>query len=279
MTFLKKLQNIQRRQHSLVCVGLDTDPHLLPGHLRDSADGVFEFNRRIIDATHDLVCAYKPNLAFYEALGSRGWDILQETLALIPAGVVTIGDAKRGDVGNTADQYAKALFGDLKFDAVTINAYMGFDAVEPFIRTPEHGIFILALTSNTGSRDFQRLKVGATPLYERVVRSSLKWNAQKNIGLVVGATHPKELKKIRTIARDMPILIPGIGKQGGDLKSSVRFGCNKNGELAIVNSSRGILYASGGRDFAQAARNETMRLRDEIRRYQEEFFATSSKGQ
>jgi len=277
MTFLEKLQNIQRRQHSLVCVGLDTDPQQLPTHLRDSADGVFEFNRRIIDATHDLVCAYKPNLAFYEALGSRGWDILQETLALIPGGVVTIGDAKRGDIGNTADQYAKALFGNLKFDAVTINAYMGFDAVEPFIRTPEHGAFVLALTSNSGSKDFQRLKVGTTPLYEKVVRSSMKWNTQKNIGLVVGATHPKELRGIRTIAREMPILIPGIGKQGGDLKSSVRFGCNKNGELAVINSGRGILYASSGRDFAQTARNETIKLRDEIRRYQEAFFATSKK--
>lgn len=274
MTFRDKLLAAQSKQHSLVCVGLDTDPDLLPNHLRDSSDGVLGFNRSIIEATRDLVCAYKPNLAFYEALGARGMEILRQTLALIPNDIVTIGDAKRGDIGNTADRYVKALFHDLRFDAVTINAYMGFDAVEPFIRDREHGAFILALTSNPGSKDFQRLKIGKQPFYEKVVRSSVKWNTKGNIGLVVGATHPKELKRIRTLAPTMPILIPGIGKQGGDLKSAVRFGCDKNGELAIINSSRGILYASADRDFADAARSETMKLRDEIRLYQEKFFQT-----
>jgi orotidine-5'-phosphate decarboxylase len=275
MTFREKLIAIQRKQDSLVCVGLDTDPQLLPSHLRNSAAGVLEFNRRIIEATQDLVCAFKPNLAFYEALGPRGWDILSETLALIPREVVTIGDGKRGDIGNTAEQYAKALFDDLHFDALTINAYMGYDAVEPFIRNSEHGVFILALTSNPGSKDFQRLKVGKQPLYERLVRSAVKWNTNGNIGIVVGATHPKEFKTVRRLAPAMPILIPGIGKQGGDLRSSIRYGCDKNGELAIINSSRTILYASAGRDFADAARRETMKLRDEIRRYQSDFFAAS----
>jgi orotidine-5'-phosphate decarboxylase len=273
MTFLEKLQTVQHRKHSLVCVGLDTDPHLLPSHLQSSLEGVVEFNRRIIEATHDLVCAYKPNLAFYEALGSRGWDVLQQTLACIPKDVVTIGDAKRGDIGNTAERYAKALYEDLHFDSVTINAYMGHDAVEPFIRAPEHGVFILALTSNPGSKDFQRLKTGSRPLYEKVVRAASKWNRLDNIGLVVGATHAKELKSIRALAKGMPILIPGIGKQGGDLKSSIRFGCDRNGGLAIINSSRGILYASKEKDFADAARKETIKLRDEIRSYQEEFFS------
>lgn len=272
MTFREKLIAVQRKQHTLVCIGLDSDPRLLPTHLRNSADGVLEFNRRIIEATQDLVCAYKPNLAFYEALGPRGWDILSRTLALIPAGIVTIADGKKGDIGNTAEQYAKALFDDCPFDAATINAYMGHDAVEPFIRTPDHGVFVLALTSNPGSKDFQRLKVGKQPLYERVVRSAAKWNTKGNVGLVVGATHPKELKAIRKLAPTMPILIPGIGKQGGDLKSSIRFGCDKDGELAIVNSSRAILYASPGMDFAEAARRETMMLRDEIRGYQSDFF-------
>ncbi len=275
MTFREKIIAIQRKQHSLVCIGLDSDPQLLPTHLRNSADGVLDFNRRIIEATQDLVCAYKPNLAFYEALGSRGWDILSKTLALIPPEIVTIGDAKRGDIGNSADQYAKALFEILHFDAVTINAYMGHDAVESFIRNPNRGVFILALTSNPGSKDFQRVKIGKQPLYEKLVRSSVKWNTHGNIGLVVGATHPKELKTIRALASTMPILIPGIGKQGGDLKSSIRFGCDRNGELAIVSSSRAILYASAGMDFADAARRETMKLRDEIRKYQSDFFESS----
>jgi len=275
MTFREKIIAIQRKQHSLVCIGLDSDPQLLPTHLRNSADGVLDFNRRIIEATQDLVCAYKPNLAFYEALGSRGWDILSKTLALIPPEIVTIGDAKRGDIGNSADQYAKALFEILHFDAVTINAYMGHDAVEPFIGNPNRGVFILALTSNPGSKDFQRVKIGKQPLYEKLVRSSVKWNTHGNIGLVVGATYPKELKTIRALASTMPILIPGIGKQGGDLKSSIRFGCDRNGELAIVSSSRAILYASAGMDFADAARRETMKLRDEIRKYQSDFFESS----
>jgi orotidine-5'-phosphate decarboxylase len=275
MTFREKLLSVQRSQHSLVCIGLDTDPQLLPNHLRDSVDGVLEFNRWIIETTQDLVCAYKPNLAFYEALGSRGWEILHETLALIPKHIVTIGDAKRGDIGNTAERYAKSLFGDFGFDAVTINAYMGHDAVEPFVRAPERGAFVLALTSNSGSKDFQRQIIGSRPLYEKVVRASMKWNTNENIGLVVGATHAKELKAIRTIAPKMPILIPGIGKQGGDLKSSIRFGCDKNGELAVINSSRAILYASAERDFADVARRETIKLRDEIRRYQSDFFTAS----
>ncbi len=272
MTFREKLIAVQRQQHSLVCVGLDTDPQLLPTHLKNSAGGVLEFNRQIIEATRDLVCAYKPNLAFYEALGSRGWDILSETLAMVPSEIITIGDAKKGDIGNTAEQYAKALFDNLHLDALTINAYMGYDAVEPFIRDPDHGVFILALTSNPGSKDFQRLKVGKQPFYEKLVRSSVKWNTKNNIGIVVGATHPKELKTIRTLAPTMPILIPGIGKQGGDLRSSIQFGCDKNGDLAIINSSRAILYASAGRDFADAARREALKLRDKIRKHQSEFF-------
>lgn len=275
MTFRDKLLTAQRKHFSLVCVGLDTDPGSLPDHLRDSADGVLEFNRNIIEATQDLVCAYKPNLAFYEALGSRGWDILRATLAMIPKDVVTVGDAKRGDIGNTAERYAQSLFNELKFDAVTINAYMGFDAVEPFIRSPEHGIFVLALTSNPGSKDFQRLMVGKQPLFEKVVRSCVKWDTGGNIGLVVGATQAKDLRRVRALAPKMPILIPGIGKQGGDLRSSVRFGCDKNGECAVINSSRAILYASKGRDFADAARRETMKLRDEVRKYQADFFAAS----
>jgi orotidine-5'-phosphate decarboxylase len=265
MTFTEKLSSIQSRTGSLVCIGLDVDPEKIPAHLRAEPDGVLEFNKRIIDATSDLVCAYKPNLAFYEALGERGWSILRDTLRVIPKDVITIGDAKRGDIGNTAERYAHALFADLGFDAVTVNPYLGFDSVGPFLRDPEKGVFLLALTSNPGSKDFQRLKSGVVPLYEKVVRAAKKWNVNKNIGLVVGATHPRELKRIRSIVPDMPLLIPGIGKQGGDLRSSIKYGCDKNGRLAIINASRSILYASSGVDFAEAARAETIRMRDEIR--------------
>ena len=226
-----------------------------------------EFNRRIIDATHDLVCAYKPNLAFYEAMGERGIKTLRETLKIIPNSILTIGDGKRSDIGNTAKQYVKYLFNDFGFDSVTLNPYMGFDSVEPFLTDPEKGVFILALTSNSGSKDFQRLKVGTKPLYEKIVLSAKKWNTNQNIGLVVGATHPKELQHVRKIVPDMPILIPGVGKQGGDLKLSIRYGCNKNGQLAIINASRTIIYASSGKDFAEAARTEAKKMVEEMRKY------------
>jgi orotidine-5'-phosphate decarboxylase len=231
------------------------------------ANPVLEFNRQIIEATQDLVCAYKPNLAFYEAMGDRGLNALRETLKLIPKSVLSIGDGKRGDIGNTAERYAKSLFDDFGFDSVTVNPYMGFDSIEPFLKNPEKGVFILTLTSNPGSKDFQRLKVGTRPLYERVVHAAKKWNMNQNIGFVVGATHPKELQGIRKIVPDMPILIPGIGKQGGDLKSAIRYGCNKHGQLAIINASRSIIYASSGKDFAVTARAEANKMLEEMRIY------------
>lgn len=266
MSFSKKVGRIQRKRASLLCIGLDTDKALIPRHLSRTTSAVLSFNRCIIDATADLVCAYKINLAFYETLGAEGWRVMEKTLEYIPPGIVTIGDGKRGDIGNTSEQYAKALFDELGFDAATVNPYMGFDAVEPFLRWSDRGIFLLALTSNPGSNDFQRLRVNGRPLYERVVRAAVKWNTKKNIGLVVGATHPNELKRVRSLAPQMPILIPGIGKQGGDLKSAIRYGCTRRRDLAIINASRSILYASGGKDFAQAARQEAMRLREEIER-------------
>jgi orotidine-5'-phosphate decarboxylase len=265
MSFAQRLLEVQTAQRSLLCVGLDVDPNKIPEHLRSLKDPVTEFNRQIIEATHDFVCAYKPNLAFYEAMGEAGVRSLRETLKLVPTSIITIGDGKRGDIGNTAEQYARSLFDDFGFDSVTVNPYMGFDSVEPFLKNPEKGVFLLALTSNPGSKDFQRLKVGAQPLYEKVVRTAKKWNTKKNLGLVVGATHPKELQRIRRIVPDMPILIPGVGKQGGDLRSSIRFGGNKQGYLAIINASRSILYASSGKDFAEAARAEAKRMVEEMR--------------
>lgn len=267
MTFQQRIRTAQKKSRSLLCVGLDTDAALLPRHLGRSAGAVLNFNRRIIDATYDLACAYKLNLAFYEALGADGWRVIEKTLGHIPRGIITIGDAKRGDIGNTAEKYARALFDELGFDAVTVNPYMGYDSVEPFLRDKSKGVFLLALTSNSGSKDFQRLNVGGKPLYERVVSTVAKWNTKKNIGLVVGATHPRELQRVRKLAPDMPILIPGIGKQGGDLKSAVQYGSTKRGDLTLINASRSIIYASRGKDFAQAARHEAVKLREEINRY------------
>jgi orotidine-5'-phosphate decarboxylase len=267
MTFTQRLRDVQLKQKSLLCIGLDVDADKIPPHLQSSANPVLEFNRQIIEATHDLACAYKPNLAFYEAMGERGLTTLRETLKLIPKSVLTIGDGKRGDIGNTAERYAKSLFDDFGFDSVTVNPYMGFDSVEPFLRNPAKGVFLLALTSNPGSKDFQRLKINSKPLYEKVVRTAKKWNTNQNIGLVVGATHPRELKSIRKIVPEIPLLIPGIGKQGGDLKSAVRDGCDKNGQLAIINASRSIIYASSGKDFAEAARVEAKKMVEEMGTY------------
>jgi|SRR3990172_717567 len=264
MNFSDRLKSIQTHQQSLLCIGLDTDPSLLPSHLGSSSQSVLNFNREVIAATHDLVCAYKLNLAFYESLGRNGWDVLHETLSRIPAAVLTIGDGKRADIGNTSEQYAKALFHDLHFNAITVNPYMGLDSLEPFLRDESNGVFVLALTSNPGSKDFQRLKAGSVPLYKKVVQAAKKWNTKKNIGLVVGATHPRELREVRSMVPSMPLLIPGIGKQGGDLHQAVRYGCDKNGLSAVMNVGRSVLYASKGDDFASAARTEAMKLRDQI---------------
>lgn len=264
MNFLDRLHAVQKTQQSLLCIGLDTDSALLPKHLGPSHQAVLDFNREIIAATHDVVCAYKLNLAFYDALGRNGWDILHDTLSHIPQGVLTIGDGKRADIGNTSERYAQALFRDLGFGAITANPYMGSDSLEPLLADESRGVFVLALTSNPGSKDFQRLKVGSAPLYEKVVRRAKTWNTKDNIGLVVGATHPRELRAIRSIAPAMPILIPGIGKQGGDLRLAVRYGCDNNGLAAVINVGRSILYASKGEDFASAARTAAVKIRDQI---------------
>ena len=268
MTFSARLRAVQKERHSLVCIGLDPDPSLIPA----GAGSVLDFNRRMIASTHDLVCCYKMNLAFYEALGDDGWRILRATLREIPDSALTIGDGKRGDIGNTAERYAFALFSDLGFDAITVNPYMGFDAIEPFLKDTSCGVFVLALTSNPGSRDFQRLKIGSSPLYKKVISAAKKWNSGGNVGLVVGATHPKELREVRKLAPEMPFLIPGIGAQGGDLNAAVRFGCDSEGLSALINVGRSVLYASGGSDFEAAARKETMKIRDHIRMIQADVF-------
>jgi orotidine-5'-phosphate decarboxylase len=272
MRFLEKLKFIQNKNNSLLCIGLDTDVLKIPSVLRSSGNPQLEFNKRIIEATSDLVCAYKLNLAFYESAGEQGYETIHKTLECIPKEIITIADGKRGDIGNTAEQYAKTIFNDWKFDAATVNPYMGKDSIEPFIKDEDHCAIILALTSNPGSHDFQYLEVSGRPLYEHVVAKSLSWNTRNNIGLVVGATHPDELKRIRAMAPNMLLLIPGIGTQKGDMEATVRNGCDKNGLFALINVSRGIIFASAGDDFAACARESAIKIKNEINSVREKYF-------
>ncbi|PKK85205.1 MAG: orotidine-5'-phosphate decarboxylase [Thermoplasmata archaeon HGW-Thermoplasmata-1] len=275
MNFKCKLTAACRKNNSLVCVGLDVDRGKMPQHLferewkRGEYNPIFEFNRAIIDATADLVCAYKPNAAFYEALGEMGEEALRLTIAHIPKEVVAILDGKRNDIGNTAQMYAKAAFEVLGADAVTVTPYLGIDTVKPFTDYKDRGVILLCRTSNKSAGDFQDLLIGDRPFYQVVAGKVREWDAQSgNCGLVAGATYPEELARIREITGDdMPLLIPGVGAQGGDVEKTVRAGVNGKGEMAIINSSRGIIYASVGRDFAEAARRETEKLRSEINRY------------
>ncbi len=270
--FLQKLRAIQRKNNSLLCIGLDTDVRKVPESLYRWGDPQYEFNRRIIDATKDIVCAYKFNIAFYESAGEHGWYTVHQSLARVPDDIITIGDGKRGDIASSAEMQAMLLCEDWEFSASTVNPYMGKDSVEPFLRRADQCAFLLALTSNKGAKDFQYLKSGGKPLYEHVARKALRWNTKKNIGLVVGATHPAEMKKIRSIAPKLPILIPGIGAQKGDLEAAVRYGCTADGDLAIINVGRSVIYASHGDDFAEKAREAALAIRDRINRIREKYF-------
>ena len=266
-TFLEKLDNAGETNQSLVCVGLDPEPSRLP-----VAD-VLEFNRAIVEATADLVCAYKPNLSFYEALGQPGLAALQGTIQAIREAapqVLIIGDAKRGDGGPSADAYARAMFQVWDFDAVTVNPWGGGDTVQPFLEDESRGVFVWCRGSFASAADLQDLEIvsedGKIPVYQHLARTSLAWNGKDNLGLVVGATVPEQLAAVRRICPDLPFLIPGIGAQGGDLEASVRCGTDSRGRRAVINSSRGIIYASAGADYAAAARRATTELRDAINR-------------
>ena len=265
---MEKLALASRKNRSLLCVGLDTDPALMP-----EKTGVYEFNKAIIDATADLVCAYKPNIAFYEALGSKGLEALYRTRKYIPKEIPVIIDAKRGDIGNTARAYARSLFDHFNFDAMTASPYLGLDSLEPFIQYKDRGVFIICRTSNPGAADFQSLpiKTDGSPkmLFEIVAEKVNEWNVYGNLGLVVGATYPEELKLIRERYPEMPLLIPGVGTQGGELLETVKYGTDTKRERTIINSSRQILYASRGKDFAAAARKAAEALRDKINEYLE----------
>lgn len=267
--FNDRLNAAANRNRSLVCVGIDPWRPLMP------IDDFATFTKAIIEATSDLVCAYKPNYAFFEAEGLYGLHALEATMKAIPNNVPVILDAKRGDIGSTATAYAKAAFEAWGADAITLNPYMGGDTIEPFLAYEDRGVFILTRTSNPGGRDFEELPIAyadsvsgayghARPLYEHVTERAVEWNTRGNIGLVVGATAPDELKRIREIAATLPILIPGIGTQGGDLEASIRNGVDANGLSAIVNASRSVIFASKGLDFADAARTAAEKLRSEI---------------
>ncbi len=267
MNFTEKLKFVQNKNNSLLCIGLDTDVTKIPKHLRKLPDPQFEFNKIIIGETCDLVCAYKLNMAFYEEHGPAGWETIYRTLELIPRGIITIADGKRGDIGNSSEKQAVSLFKTFNFSAATVNPYMGYDAVEPFIKDPQKGAFILAVTSNPGSKDFQYLKINGKPFYEQVIAKTKKWNFNSNIGLVVGATRTSELKRIRQLVHDIPFLIPGIGAQKGDLEQSVRFGCDNNGLGALINVGRSIIYTSIQKRFAEKVREEAIHYREKINHY------------
>ena len=271
---MKRSELVQQilSKKSFLCVGLDTDPERIPAHLRGTDDPIFEFNKAIIDATKEYCVAYKPNLAFYEAQGVSGWTSLQKTIDYIPKTHFTIADAKRGDIGNTSRMYAKAMFENMSFDSITVAPYMGVDSVQPFLDFEEKWVILLALTSNKGSQDFQMASQdGGAPLYDKVLRRSQAWGTDENLMYVVGATHPDYFKLIREAAPNHFLLVPGIGAQGGDLQGVCENGLNSEVGL-LVNSSRGIIYASQGEDFAEVAAQKAKDLADQM------AIALSKKG-
>ena len=253
------------RKKSFLCIGLDTELSKIPAHLKDADDPVFEFNKQIIDATRDLCVSYKPNLAFYEALGADGWRSLEKTVAYIGDSHFVIADAKRGDIGNTSRLYAEAFFNHMGADAVTVAPYMGEDSVTPFMGFPDKWVILLALTSNKGSADFQMTQQSDNHemFFEKVLRRSQVWGSIGNLMYVVGATHPEAFKRVREIVPEHFLLVPGVGAQGGDLMSICKYGLNQDCGL-LVNSSRGIIYASSGLDFAERAREEAAKLQGEM---------------
>lgn len=255
-----------KKKQSYLCVGLDTDLEKIPSHLKTEPDPVFTFNKAIIDATHNYCVAYKPNIAFYEALGPKGWESLQKTLDYIPKDCFTIADAKRGDIGNTSSLYARAFFEQMNFDAITVAPYMGEDSVKPFLKFKDKWVILLAHTSNPGSADFQLMesKVTNRRLYEEVIIKAKTWATPDQLMFVVGATQADKMKHIRELAPEHFFLVPGIGAQGGDLEMVSKCGMNKECGL-LVNSARAIIYASSGSDFAEAASREAKAVQEQMR--------------
>ncbi len=265
MTTQKLVQQIKHKK-SFLCIGLDVDLSKIPQHLLELEDPIFEFNKAIIDATHDLCVSYKPNMAFYEAYGLKGWQSLEKTITYINEKypeIFTIADAKRGDIGNTSTMYAKAFLEDLDFDSVTVAPYMGKDSVEPFLAFENKHTILLALTSNEGAFDFQTKNVDGEELYKVVIETSKRWKNSQNLMYVVGATKVEYFSEIRKIVPDSFLLVPGVGAQGGSLQEVCKYGMNDTIGL-LINSSRAIIYAASGEDFAQKAREEALKMQQEM---------------
>jgi orotidine-5'-phosphate decarboxylase len=267
MDFRERLQKSIHDHDSLVCVGLDVDKEKLPDFLFESSTQPYrEFCKHIIDETKEVACAYKLNSAFFEAIGTNGFKIMEDVISYIPKNTIVIVDGKRNDIGNTARKYASALFDGLRADAVTVNPYLGWDGIEPFLSYTDRCSFILCRTSNPSASDFQDLVTeSGLQLFLCVADKIKEWAEIGCCGAVVGATYPDELRCIRTVlGEDIPFLIPGVGKQGGDVEKTVRFGTNSKGEQAVINSSRGIIYAGSGEDYAVRAGNAALQLKDQI---------------
>ncbi|MFC1840302.1 orotidine-5'-phosphate decarboxylase [Thermodesulfobacteriota bacterium] len=269
MSFIDKIKECWSSKNSLLCVGLDPDINKIPEHLKESDHPILEFTRLIVDATHDLVCAYKPQIAYFSAF--RAEDELEMTIKYIHDSypdIPVILDAKRGDIGSTAEMYSLEAFDRYKADAVTINPYLGGDTLRPFLDKKEKGIILLCRTSNPGAKDIQDIESNGEKLYRIIAkRAAEEWNYNGNIMLVMGATYPEELKDIRRITGDIPFLVPGIGAQGGDVKKAVKNGITSDKTGMVINSSRGIIYAGSGKNFTDAARRAAIQLRDEINKY------------
>lgn len=273
----KELFNLIVKKQSFLCVGLDTSLDLIPQHLLQYTDPVFEFNKSIIDATIDLAVAYKPNLAFYESMGLKGWASLEKTMKYLEQfkeQAFTIADAKRGDIGNTSKMYAKTFFEAMNFDSVTVAPYMGEDSVTPFLEYKDKWVILLGLTSNKGSRDFQFLETPEGKLYETVIRKAQQWGTPDQLMFVIGATHPEHVKSIRCLAPDNFFLVPGVGAQGGDMNAICHNGLNSECGL-LINSTRNIIYASKSEDFAEAARNSAMQTLTDMKPFCKGFVSVS----
>lgn len=255
-----------KSKKSLLCVGLDTDIEKLPKHLGRDLSAITEFNKSIIEATKDYAVAYKINTAFYEQYGSKGWDLMEETLAYIPSNCFTIADAKRGDIGNTSAMYAKAFFETLNYHSITVAPYMGEDSLSPFYSFKDKWVICLGLTSNKGSKDFQVLETGSEKLYQTVMKKVAQWGTPENTMFVVGATKSEQMKAIRDAFPEHFLLVPGVGAQGGNLEEVCQNACTKDGGL-LINSSRGILYASNGTDYAERASEEARKMQEKMKAF------------
>ncbi len=263
----QELINQIKEKKSFLCIGLDTDSAKIPKHLLSLEDPVFEFNKRIIDETKDLCVAFKLNIAFYESQGINGWKSLMKTIDYIPKDIFTIADAKRGDIGNTSSMYAKTFFESMDFSSITVSPYMGSDSVEPFLKFKNKWVILLALTSNLGSQDFQKISdSNGVNLYENVIRKSAKWAGDDRMMYVVGATQSKLIKEVRKIVPNHFLLVPGIGAQGGNLSEVIENGLNSDYGL-LINSSRSIIYSDSSLDFASSARNAAMQIKLEMERF------------